>query len=537
MIGANSPADYNQKFLELAQYFDTFISERARKHPTIFTERVPKGPMPNFQGLVRQVNIFHGPVGEQTGLNNFRRIQRSRVPGESDPGHDACAIQPKKFSYGWETRQYTGYQGEWESEPICIEDISYTHMAKEQAQMVAMTVPKITLSVWETWNREQWLNTSVQGGNAFIIARDGQDLGSPFTAQYEYDPYVTRDFGGAEPETFLRYPAAVQPGALEWSHLTWWQDYLGDECPEAALANDSGFPVFGLMVHKRDFEKMIRDTPELRADYREMDARILIEGTPMSFQKYRGWAIIHDSRQARFKIHSVETDGATEYVVARRVKPLLDDLAGSVGYIVEVNKEYHNAELALGIVFMNDVIQNLVPTPIGSLGKDMVFGTEPGFNGEFKWMNKYDKLTNPLENTGNYFGRFRIFPKPLLYHNRAVTFLYARCPHVMGGDCVKLPEGVTGATTSALARDLVAGDYDSDTRTLTVPVTDVMALELGQTVTITATGGGGGAGEYTGILTGTLNPTTLQVAFNATDGAAVLAAIADFDADDVVAVG
>lgn len=530
-IGAFGPQDYNQKFLELPQYFDTFISERARKVNSIFVERVPRGDLPNFSGLTRQINIFHGPVGEQTGLANFRRIQQSRVPGGADPGIDACAVQPKRFSYGWETRQYTGYAGEWESEPICIEDIQYTHQAREQAQMVAMTIPKVTLSVWETWCREQWLNTSVMGGNAYIMARSGQDLSSVNASQYEYDPFETRLFG-TEQETFLRYPASVQPGALEWSHLTWWQDYLGNECPEAALAMDSGYPVFGLMLHLRDFEEMIRNSPDLRQDYRDAQPQVLIDGFPGAFKKYRGYLLIHDPRQARFKINNVETDGGVDYVVARRVKPMLES-AGTLGYIVNANLAYESAELAVGLIFMNDVLQNLVPTPVGSLGKDMVFGTQPGYNGQFMWMNKYDKQTNPLENVGNYFARFRIFPKPLLYHNRAISFLYARCPHVVGRDCTTLPANVTAVVSTTLARNLAAGDFNSDTDSITLPVNDVLSLELGQTISVTVTG----ATTYVGVVTATLTPTTVVAAFNAAVYTAALADIANFDSGNAVVVG
>lgn len=540
IIGANGVADYNQKFLELPQYFDTFISERSRTNPNIFIDRVPRGALPPFEGLTRNVNIFHGPVGEQAGLSNFRRIQQSRVPSGSDAGADACAVDPKRFGYGWESRQYTGFQGEWESEPICIADIAYTHQAREQAEMIAMTIPKITLSVWETWNRETWLRTTVEGGNAHIMARDGQDLGSDSTAQFEYDPYEVRDFGGLEPETFLRYPAAVQPGALDWSTLTWWQDYLGEECPEAALANESGYPMFGLMLHLRDFEKMIRDDADLRQDYRDAKPEVLIDGFPGAFKRYRGYVLIHDARQARFKIVGVEDESGTDYVVARRVKPMKDNVAGSVGYIVEANKEYQSAELAIGLIFMNDVLQNLVPQPIGNLASDMVFGTVPGYNGEFVWMNEYDKLTNPLREIGNYFARFKIFPKPLLYHNRAISFLYSRCPHANGRDCVKVPSDVTTVTNSNLSRDLVAGDVTADAAQglyiLTAPVQDVLDLEIGQPVTITASGSGSDV-DYAGYVAATLTPTTIAVAFDQTVGASVLSNIADFDADDAVTLG
>lgn len=527
-IGANSPVDYNQKFIELVQYFDTFISNRNRKATSVWIDRVPRGQLDPESGLVRQVNIFHGPTGEQAGLLNFRRIQKSRVANGDDPGIDACGVQPKQFGYGWETRQYTGYQGEWESEPICIEDIAYTHQASEQASMIAMTVPKITLSVWETWNREQWLLTSVMGGNAHIMAREGQDLASSTVAQYEYDPYVSRDFGNGVPETFVRYPAAVQPGSLDWTHMIWWQDYLGDECPEAALTEESGRAVFGLMLNLRDFEEMIRNDADLRQDYRDAKPDALIDGYPKAFMKYRGWILIHDARQARFNIIGVEDDGGTDYVVARRVEPLLE-VAGAIGNTTEANKEYQSAELAVGVVFMNEVLQNLVPVPIGTLAKDMVFGTQPGYNGEFTWMNIQDRQTNPLQNTGNYFGRFRIFPKPLLYHNRVITFLYSRCPHANGRDCQKLADGVTAVTSTTLSRDLVAGDYDATTNILTIPVAAVMDLEVGQGIEITRTTG---PAQVPGYVVGTLTPTLIQVAFT-TDQSAI---VTDFDSGNAVAL-
>jgi len=535
VIGATSPADYNQKFIDLVQHFDTFTSERARKHPNVFRDRIPKGSLPNFEGLTRQVNIFHGPVGEQAGLSNFRRIQTSRTPNGSDPGVDACAVNPKQFGYGWETRQYTGYQGEWESEPICIADIQYTYQAKQQAQMIAMTVPKVTLSVWETWNREQWILTSVQGNNAYIIARSGQDLSSASATQYEYDPYETRDFGGAEEETFLRYPASTQVGSLDWTHLTWWQDYLGEECPDAALAMESGYPMFGLMLHLRDFEAMLRNDPELRQDFREARPENLIDGFPGAFKQYRGYVLIHDERQARFKVEYVETDGGTDYVVARRVKPRKDDTAGAIGNIVETNKEYMSAELAIGLIFMNEVIQNLVPVPISNLTNDMVFGAEPGYNGEFKWLNVADRETNPLNEVGNYFARFKIFPKPLMYHNRAISFLYSRCPHARGSDCVKLASDVTAVTSSTVSRNLVADDYDADTRTMTIPVNDVLDLEIGQPVTIAATAGT--MGTVTGFVLGTLDAQTVLVGFNEATAGDADFDVLDVEATDAVTLG
>jgi len=480
--------NYNQKFIDTAEHFDEFIQNRARKHPNIWFDRIPKGALTMFEGLVRQTNIFHGGLGEQAGLTNWNRIQISRKPAEGDAGFDACNYDPKTFNYAWESRQFTGWRASWQSEPICITDIVYVEQGRQQAAMITSFLSFITMSVWENWNREQYVQIAEQAGNAFILTEGGIDYDDA-SLRFEYDPYSDEDFGDTDRDTFIRFPASINISTLNWSYFDWWQDYLGDEVPEAAVSMQSGLPIFALMIHKRDFDKMILNDAELREDMRFARSEVLFDDY-RKFNEFKGWGIVHDSRQMRFKFARMvneEFKSVTQDVVyAKRVKPFREGRAGTIGNIPEANPDYHNAELAIGVVFMNQVLQNLIPTPVANLGGGMIFGAQPSFNGNFQWINEYDRELNPLREVGFYFARFQAFPKPLLYSFHAIVFLYRRCPQTWSSDCNLACDGDPSTVAVALERDAVAGDVDATNTTITVDLADCIEAEVGDSVTIDA---------------------------------------------------
>jgi hypothetical protein len=506
--------NYNQKFIDTAEHIDTFIQNRVRRHPQIWMDRIPKGALTMFEGLVRTTNIFHGGLGEQAGLTNWDRMQISRKPSATDSGFDACAYDPKTFDYAVETRQYTGYRSSWQSEPICVSDIVYVEQGRQQAALITSFLPRITMSVWENWNREQYVKAAVDGGNAFILTDGGMDYAASPTVRFTYDPTATYDFGGTEEETYVKFPASIKVSTLNWSFFDWWQDYLGDECPEAALAEMSGLPVFGLMIHQRDFDKMVMEDSQLREDIRYAKSSVLLDDY-RKFKEFKGWALIHDQRQMRFKAAKVVTEGSVDYLYAKRVTPMRNGTAVTIGNIPEANPEYHNAEYAVGVVFMNEVLQNLIPSPVGNLGGGMVFGAEPGYNGTFKWINEYDRELNPLREVGYFFARFEAFPKPLMYGNQAIAFLYRRCPHVYGTDCDLPPGQLTSAVP--LASTAVAADVDTSNGTVTVTLTAPIACEPGDAVTLAGVTG------YTSatIAESSASPTYV-LAFSPTDTATIL---------------
>jgi len=434
----------------------------------------------SYEGLVRKTNIFHGGLGEQAGLNNWSPINVSRKPSGNNPGFDACAYDPKTFSYAMEAVQYTGYRSSWQSEPVCINDIRFIHEGREQARLITSFMGYITSSVWENWNREQYAYQAVKNGHAFILTEGGIEYDAQVN-RFSYDPYSV----DADGDTTITFSAALKISTLNWTFFDWWQDYLGDQCPEAAPATIDGMPVYGLMIHKRDFDKMIMGDPSLREDMRYAKSSVLFDDY-RKFSEFKGWAIIHDQRQMRFKIKSV----ATTTVTAKRVLPMREGRAGTIGNIPEANPDYNNAELAVGIVFMKEVIQNLIPTPISNAGGGMIFGPAPGYNGTFQWINEYDRELNPLKEVGYFFARFEAFPKPLMFSSDCIIFLYRRCAQTWTTECEvnTLPETADIGDTVTVAVNAVAGDLIAATRTIVLTLSKKLACGVNSAVTMVTAG-------------------------------------------------
>jgi len=487
MITTGGVVNYNQKFIDTAEHMDTFIENRVRKHPQIWFDRIPKGTLTMYEGLTRKSNIFHGGLGEQAGLSNWSQIQVSRKASGDDPGHDACNYNPKTFNYAWESKQYTGYRASWQSEPICVNDIVYVEQGREQAQLITSFMSYITQSVWENWNRENYVKMAVDSDNGFVLTSGGIDYSLSSGVRFYYDPY-DEDANG---NTSIYFKSDVEVSTLNWSFFDWWQDYLGDEAPDAAVANMDGLPVFGLMIHKRDFDKMVMEDSAIREDMRYARPQVLLDDY-RKFSEFRGWAIIHDSRQMRFKYEKLETNPTVggealsgTYVKAVRVKPLREGPAVTIGNLPEADPNYHSAELAVGVIFMNMVLQNLIPNPVGNAGGGMIFGTKPGYNGNFSWINEYDKELNPLKEVGYFFARFQAFPKPLMYSRRAHVFLYRRCPQTWTTECYNGEDNLA-ASSEAVSIVSAAADVVRDTTNLTVTIelAKILDCQTGAAVTL-----------------------------------------------------
>jgi hypothetical protein len=474
---------YNQKFIDTVEHYDEFIQERSLANPNIWRDRIPRGTFTLFEGLTKKTNIWRGGLGEQAGLTNWTAIQVSRKAAGTDQGHDACNADPHTFDYAWETLEYTGFRSSWQSMPICLNDIKFTAEAKEQCRLQAAQCTFVTMTVWENWSREQYVKQAVDAGHTVILCEGGMDWIDDTGVRFTYDPFAEDGDG----DTYITFDADLQLSTLNWSYFDYLHNYLSDQCPEAALSSDSGMPIFGLMVDLRDVDKHLRSDPDLREDFRFAQPSTLIEGYPVSVKKFRGWGLVHDSRQMRFKFHHIDASGNA---VCKRVKPMREGRAVTIGNVPEANPEYYQAEVALGVVLMNNVLQNQVPPSVPNMGSGMVFGSVPGYNGTFAWINEYDRVYNPLRKTGYFFAEFEIFPKPLMYSTEAVVFIYRRCPQTWNTGCEieTLEDAATSSVTVAAAA--VAADVDATNQTVTLTLSKVLDARLGDTCTITRSTGG-----------------------------------------------
>ena len=488
---------YNDKMLTMAEHYDDFIMARTLKRPSVWHDRIPRGAYKLFNGLEQKTNIYRGGLGVQAGLNTWNQIGLSRKPGPGDPGFDNCAMDtPQTYGYAWETVTYNGYRDSWQSEPVCLNDLKYVDYAKEQLSLIIRTGVDFGISMLENFNREMYIQQAALSNRLMLMATGALGFEEDPSLRFSYDPFATMADVDGEQVPFITFPAAADLSTLNWDFLDYVRTSLADRAGEAALATDANMPIFGLMLDLIDFERYIKSDAELRQDWRDAGmGKQLIDGYGMNMKVYRGFALIHDPRQPRFRVHSVNADGN---LVATRVKPQKLGRVLTIGNEPVPNPEYFRAEIGLGVIFMNDVLQNLFVPSIDNLGSGMTFGPAPGLTGEWKWINIPDNNDNPLGETGYFYGRFQIFPKPLLFSSACTVFAYRRCAHALSKPCAIQSDDAVG--TGAIAGTLVADSFDATNRRVSLKLASLLGAGVGDTVTVRKSTGTDGTETFSAVL-------------------------------------
>lgn len=502
-------SSFEQHLISLSEHFDTFLEKYDRTHPMVFRDRIAREQYPLFSGLSQRSNIWHAGLGPQAGISEWTPIQISTVGAGNDGGYNACIPHnPQTYGFAVESKEYTGLNTEWRSPVVCVNDLKFTDEAKQQVGYMYGMGLMITSQAWEVYSRETYMKFAADASNLYVLTEGAPLEGNP---KFEYDPMVTYTYSGGpfaadEKITVLKLPAGVEVSTLNMSFLDYYHQWLSGECPGAAISNMSGLPTFGLMLSLMDFDKMLRDDPDTRADMREAKPEMLFENYSQTFKNLRGWGIIHDPRQMRFKYWKVGTDGKLWF---RRVLPMREGRALTIGKLPEFNPEYIAAEIAVAVVFLNDVYRIRIPPKLDSLGAGTSFGPAPGYSGEWMWLN-YQSDANPYREIGYHVMRMAAFPKPLQYSTRAMAIAYRRCPQTWPTVCITgSSDPATGAI--ALAAAAVAGDFDATNKTLTVALASLLGGSLGQAVTVTQTGAS--ATTVSGTLVSDASAPTYVIAF------------------------
>lgn len=518
---------FEQRLVSMTEHFDTFLEKYDREHPMVFRDRIAREQYPLFNGLSQKSQIWHPGLGPQAGISDWTSIQVSTVGAGDDGGYNACTIDdPQTYSYAVEAKEYTGKTTEWRSPVICVKDTMWTEEAKKQVGYIYGMGVMITSQAWEVYSREMYMKFAADADNLYVLS-EGDLLGGS-SPKFDYDPFTTYtynegEFGLDERVTVLKLDAGVEVSSLNFSFLDLLHTFIADESPGAALANDGGLPTIGLMLHLHDFEKMFRDDPELRQDMRYADPKMLFDNYTQTFKTMRGWGIMHDRRQMRFKYWQLGEDGKLWF---RRVLPMREGRALAIGNLPEVNPEYHTAEIAVAVAFLKDVFKIRIPPKVDSLSGGTSFGPAPGYSGEWQWLN-YPSDKNPLREIGYHYMRMAAFPAPLRYSTRALAIAYRRCPQTWPTNCNlgDAAQAATAATAIALAADVVAGDLDATNETLTVTLETRFldtAASIGSAVTVTQDIAGGGATggsevTITGTLLGDAGAPTYVIGFDSTE--------------------
>lgn len=476
---------YNQQMITMAESYDDFIMARTLKSYNFWHDRIPRGVYKNFSGMEQKTNIYRGGLMVQAGLSTWSEIGQSRKASGGDQGYDNCNPQtPQRYDYAWETITYKGLQDAWQSDPLCLNDLQFVEQAKDQVALIVRTGVDYGISMQENFNREVYVLQAMLSNRGMLMATGALGFEDDANYRFAYDPYTTMTDANGDSVPYITYPATTELSTLNWDFLDYLRTTLADRAGEAALSMDSGMPVFGLMIDLLDFEKMIKADADLRTDWRESMSHSskLIEGYGMGMKMYRGFALIHDPRQMRFTPYQI--DPSTGEMVATRVLPQRAGRAVTIGNVPEPNPAYYRAEIGIGVIFMNDVVQNLFVVQPKDLGSGTSFGPAPGMTGLWKWINIPDPVTNMLGESGFFYGRFQIFPKPLLFSTECTVFAYRRCAHALRTACAIQSSDDVGSGAIAIKADAVAADVDVTNNRVTLTLSELLGAGVGDAVTI-----------------------------------------------------
>lgn len=497
-----------------AMNIDAMHEIACQKWPRFWIDRIKRETFPSFKGWERKITIFRGGLLKQSGMSEWRRINPVPVAGSNHPsnlpgfntytytteeltgvgfeagwGSDSinidelrnvpdAAAQIKEIldvgvDYGLSMQEvhnretYIGITAMANrsfvmcSDCPCDEGLgarTYIYDSRvgldarkatsNDVAAAAAQTPAVSISTGD-YIAEVADRSSIE--NKKIIVKLDQNTLVDGYGQYHAmaDKVVDPTTGECAPFAIVNAEGEIEP--VNFDMLERLNDSLAQRCPEAAIGNDAGVPMFAITLKHDDIDKLIRATPIEWDAWRRSEPKALIDHYNMTMKTYRRWGIVNDTNQLRLKpvrvIEEYTEAIAKEYgyvgyrsgddpglqgkrvMVCLVVNPKMNSKFrfGTNGAPVPVNNpEYFKAPLAIANVFVNDAFVNQYEGQPNSVGSGTHFGPAPAMNGQWGWLNIPDRKDNPFGSVGNFYGLFRIHIRPTKYTQDTTSFIYTR---------------------------------------------------------------------------------------------------------------
>lgn len=486
------------------------------KYNSSLYQDYPMEAFPMFQGDFQQFGIWRQGLSHVMGLSDFSAVARSRAPGTTgadDPGVNACDnYTPKVLSGGgneiWKNELSRALLA---SQPICVNDLRTQTLGREQIALKVNFFMAQTKEYGIAYRRENAIRAIIRANHGYLMNNAAFNPALSVTDNHFY--YDAETLVDGVP--CLYYKAGDEVGTLNIDVLINQTRWLGAQCPDGATGSVDGMPAFTWYGDAQDLENAIRQDPAAREDFRYAEPTALM-GSFRKFRNYRGITIAHDLTQMRFKEVGIVDGtsisngrggllGAGNWVRCARVNPEREsDRVGVDGFkVVEANPEYFTAPLRLLPAIMNNVMTIQVGSKLENLPGGMVFGPQPGYNGEVKFLVYPENELNPFGEKGAFFCRYELGIKPGKNYMNSVGYLYRSCQQNVITRCVT--DGISTAAV-ALAVSAAAADIDVTNKTATVTLASAIKATNGTQVNVVDKDGtADGVDVY--VLDATMAPT------------------------------
>ncbi len=376
------------------------VRETGRIGPEIYNRVVRHSP---WVGLTPSDTWPDGMGITQTNLTFERMLQADDNEtwtdvAVSDGSTNNCLPATEILKWGQTLRTWNLQKIAKQTEDFCIEDLRSAFELGKMLTMFTQGLGTVSKRVWETRNQNEYVRLA-----SFKITEGPQ-------AGFNID---TTSFDASNPPT-----SRLTNGTLEQIYTR----LLGEGAGGDAMGNSGvAMPIFGLFTDPDTSRDLIRQDPELRADFRfaydgKGDQAPLVQ--PLGVERsYNGYAHIINFIQPRWNI----VGGA--YVSVPRYKAAV---ATTKGYKRDINGAYDFAQYADTIVHVPSVYTRRIPQPISSPGGKFKFDPV-NYMGEFSWKNILHAVCNPDGTIGFFRAVFASGSEPV-HPEYGYVIRHLHCP-------------------------------------------------------------------------------------------------------------
>jgi hypothetical protein len=374
-----------------------FLAESGRFGPNIAKKAIPAGPwlspavVPSGEWQDGMGLIHNSLVWERTLPSNDGDEWTDNAV--SDGTNDQCNLTPEELVFGQTSRAFKRQSREITTPWICLEDLRDDYNIGRFLDAMKGNLGQVSEFVWQNRNQDEWIRLAehkVTENGSFNMEATSFDAARPPTSRLTNGTL----------DQIYQYIIA-NGGAVDGSIGT----------------TDGGNPVLPLFTDFNTDRDLIRQDPELRADFRYAmpDALIKSFGVARSWNNFKH---VFNPYQPRYEI------SGGNYV---RVQQFKDPAATTKGFKREINPAYLYATYALHIIAV-PIYTRRVPKPLTSPGGGVKFDPV-NYMGVFEWMNIRDVKCNRHGNKGFFDALFVSASDPgPTWHGFAIMAL--NCPPV-----------------------------------------------------------------------------------------------------------
>ena len=364
---------------------DMLVKESGRISGDIYRKTIDTSP---WLKLVKQ-DTWPDEMGDTLSVLTYERSLAKKTADsslgqewenvKSNDANKFAIPNATKVTPATSTATYSLAHTAIESAPIIVNDLRFSYNFREQLRAIYDNLVENVSWAWKERYRDQYYAlckhnivagfSDASGAAAQGLLYEGTTAGT-FPTQDSSSP------AAALTESSI---GVITNAVMNQTYMRMLRDGAGQN----PMGRSNGRPVFTAILSAEASEKLITES-DTRTDYRE-SSQVNELLKPLGVERsHRGFYHIIDPFPKRFNYAS---SAWTE------VAPYAAD--GTI------NSSYETAEYEDVVVYHQDVMESLVPRPIGSAGSGTSFSPQ-SYRGKFNFLNIQDRNENP-DNTWGYF--------------------------------------------------------------------------------------------------------------------------------------